>query len=745
MSNRKRGQTYRQAKPLMPIFLAGDASNAVKAEAKLILAQLAPYPSVDAKAISACDPDLIRRAAALTGAGLDFFRALRGERVVHSEHLRSHVGAHLRYVRDREGRLPTSHDLPQDHSAIAMSWLYWGSVEKWAEGSSDREQKPKGYWGNEANQLMHLRRLAASHPGRPLTHSLLNEVGLHRFAQQVNAAQLDDLARKVGVDRNLSYHDARYWNRERLIHEYARVCSPYGMALSQYALAKVGGSASSLRNNARRSFPSFRAMQEAAAKVHPWLRLEPRPTNSDGQLMDSWSEVAVYQAIRQALPTASIAMHVVLPGGEHRSCDLVVGGTAYVEVTQYSLMDLQDGAGSKRQRKYQRQWAMKSLTYKAMGVTPIVVEPDDIYCATRLGLKVAEIAASLGMAAPLVAPSGSFTQIRAKGDWNFERLVERVGGVARSIGRFPTAQELTQAGRSHATNMLKRRGVRQRVAAAIGYPALQEAWTKQRVVEEIADHVRKVGRYPTMAALQAIGKGKLVGAANRLFAGKPSGLRDEVARVCGMALTPARAPMGSYSTEEALAGLLRPLATALRRMPSGREMLDAGLPTTVPATVSRRVGFPPYGGHPGGAIRGPPAPDRCRGAHHLAGGHRKGSAAGVQEDRDHDPGEGEPWSERNPPHTPSGRRRRGAPGSCSRDGQGAPGPVCSAPRGGVSRVQAGRTRRRQRAATPGAPDRGAGRRPGTRQAPGHGQRLGAGRPGLAALGGLQPVHGHGAC
>ena len=102
--------------------------------------------------------------------------------------------------------------------------------------------------------------------------------------------------------------------------------------------------------------------------------------------------------------------------------------------------------------------------------------------------------------------------------------------------------------------------------------------------------VRERGLYPTSAALKRTGHGLLEGARRRLFSRRTQALRSTVERRCGLA-PGGSAPPGSYDTPEALATLLRPLCDRLGRFPTGPEMAEAGLPTTVYDRVSRGGGL----------------------------------------------------------------------------------------------------------------------------------------------------------
>ena len=79
-------------------------------------------------------------------------------------------------------------------------------------------------------------------------------------------------------------------------------------------------------------------------------------------------------------------------------------------------------------------------------------------------------------------------------------------------------------------------------------------WTEERVVEALADWVRRLGTYPTKASLRRHGQGDLASARDRLWGGRDVALRAAVAGSAGTSVRPARAPNGSFDTVEQVGG-----------------------------------------------------------------------------------------------------------------------------------------------------------------------------------------------
>jgi hypothetical protein len=538
---------------------------------------------------------------------LDLFGVLGGGDAQLAGHRRPNVASALRAKRRALGRDPVWADFPAGHAVPLLALAYWGGVESWARGASSRSQRPKGYWSVRANQIAEIRRFSSLHPGLPLTAATLGRNGLAGIARRLAAEELEALCREAGCDRRLRRRANAWWTVDQVIDAYAGFCRAQGATLSAHALMLIGGEASSLRAYARRHFPTFRALQQATRARHPELRLPTRPTASDGTVLDSWSEVVVYQAIRRALPDVAIEHHVALPGEDRRSADFVVGGRVWVEVLGIATADM-PATRSGRQRKYAAQWAAKSACYAALWIAPVLIEPAEVHDPVRLGAKVEEIAASLGET-PREPPPPVGRTTRGKGFWDFDALCDAVRRVAAGTGVFPTYAALTAAGFGHAASLLRRPGARTRVAAVLGLTCrtARGAWTRERVVAELSDCAAAHAAYPTRRELVRQGRGALASAATRLWAGAELELRAAVEAKVVVPLPQRRAANGSCATMAQIEAALRPLAVHLGRMPTGAAAAAAGLATAW-AHASRRKGVAAVAaslGVPCGALRRP--------------------------------------------------------------------------------------------------------------------------------------------
>ncbi len=486
-----------------------------------------------------------------------------------------------------------------------MAWVYWGSVAAWAAAKPGRAQQPKRHWRQKRNQLAALRGLAVSHPGQPVTHATLHAAGLHALAAAISAADLERLAKELGIGRGLTCRSGDHWTTEAVIDAYAALCRARGATLSSHALAGIGGEACTLRVQAAKHFGQFRTFQQAARARHPDIRPPQRPTAADGTLLDSWGEVVAHNALRCAFPDIAITVHALLPGGTGRcSVDFLVRWV-YVEVLGIAEAAMA-AARTTRQRKYACQWRHKCRLYEAMGVTPVVIEPVDVDDPWRMAARMAEIGRLLAVQ-PQALPAPCGRAGRSKGHWTFEALCAAVAEVAAAVGGFPTNAQLVAAGYGHAVELLKRPGMRQRVALAIGCPLrhVWSQWTRKRVMAELADWVGQHGRYPTRRDLDAAGRGGLGRAAKRLFKGEQDNLRALVGQRCGRTLPRRQAPPGSYAGIDQLAALLRPLCDRLRRFPTAAEIRAAGLPATLYSLISRRHGVRRMAEHMGIPYAGP--------------------------------------------------------------------------------------------------------------------------------------------
>ena len=537
------------------------------------------------------DDALAEAIAAMPGsfeAQLDFLSVLHGKDAQLSQHRLRNVSASLRGKAARLGQLPTEADFPSDHPTSLFASAYWGGIAAWSAGSADRAQHRKGYWASRENQIAAIRALAVRHPNIPMTHALLHAAGLHRLGLILNAAELQTLADEAGVERNLRYRPDGWWSQARVIDAYAEACRKAGVTLSTTALSAIGGEASALRSYAKAHFATFRAFQRAVVEKYPDIKLPDRPVAADGTPLDSWSEVPVYNALRLALPEVRIEAHVIIAGERARSTDFVLDDRVWVEVLGIAV-DAMATPTSARQAKYAADWKAKSACYVALGIDPVLIEPDDIHDVKRLAARITEIATRLRYdPLPLNPPSGKHT--RAKGFWTFDTLCAAVEEVARE-GSMPTYSALQKAGYGHACCLLKEPGMRESVTTALGLfdPNRKDVWTRKRVVAELAQWVRGRETYPTEAELRQARLGALGSARSRLWAGQGEALRKAVGAAAGITVPRRRAPDRSYEAIEQVAAALAPLAEQLGRMPTGDEATAAGLGTAW-AHASRRGG-----------------------------------------------------------------------------------------------------------------------------------------------------------
>ena len=395
-------------------------------------------------------------------------------------------------------------------------------------GSPDRAQRPKGYWADRRNQIAALRTLAARHPGEPITHAQLHAAGLHRLALILDAAGLQVLADEADVDRALLYRPRGWWTAERTIDAYAAACREAGITLSTTALAAIGGEASALRSYAKAHFATFRAFQRAVVEKHPDIKLPDRPVAADGTPLDSWSEVPVYNALRLALPEAGIKTHVIISGEQSRSTDFVLNGRVWVEVLGIAV-DAMATPTSARQANYVAKWKAKSACYVALGIHPVLIEPNDIHDVKRLAARINDIATRL-RCDPLPPNPPSGKQTRAKGFWTFDTLCAAVEEVARH-GIMPTHSALQKAGYGHTRCLLTEPGMRERVTGALGLsdPNRKDVWTRDRVVAALVQWVLGHGVYPTEVEMRRAGHSALGSARSRLWAGEGEALRKRLA------------------------------------------------------------------------------------------------------------------------------------------------------------------------------------------------------------------------
>ena len=546
MNERNRGRAHRLPYPTLPIFLNSKATDEFKTEVQATLRQVARFDTLDEAGLLETDPMLLDRIESLSGAGLDLFRVLRGEKPRKSTHSRENVSASLRHkLHEGRGQLSEA-TYPTGHVVPMMAWVYWGSIEAWVTGRPGRTCLPKRHWQQRANQVAALRNWAETHPGEPLTHATLNAAGLYALATTLDAAALAALAVELGLKRNLKKRPNGYWTQTTVIEAYAALCRAHGITLSSSALVAIGGDGFTLCGRAGLLFGNFAAFQAAVVARHPDIKPPNRPTARDGRRLDSWQEVVAYNAICIAVPNAQIDTHVLL-ADSRRSCDFVVSGSCYVEVLRLGKAEMAMARNADAQ-KYAKQWSAKMALYREMGVTPIMIEPNDIHDPERLAKRMAEIAAQLAIPMqPLPAPSGKI--VRAKGYWNFGTLCAAVAELADANGEFPTHAELVKAGYGHAAILLRQPGMAARVACQIGHVLRNQkgVWSQERVLAELTAWAGKHGRYPTAPQLVADGLHLLEGARRRLFKVRWKELRSLVEHRCGKVLPRRCAPRTRHS------------------------------------------------------------------------------------------------------------------------------------------------------------------------------------------------------
>ena len=605
MTCNPRGRNSRARTPVMPTFLASDAPASLKAEVLALLAALERYPVLGEALLRAEQPELLARIEALTTAGLNLFCALRLQPLSSTTCSRPNVAASLREMWRTHGAALDASAYPPGHVVPVMAWAYWGSVAAWAAAKPGRAQQPKRHWQQRATQRAAVHGLSVSHPGQPVTHATLHAAKLHALAAGTSAADLERFAQELGISRGLTRRSGDHWTAEAVIDAYAALCRAREVTLSSHALSGIGGEACTVRAQAQKRFGPFRTFQQAVRARHPDIRPPQRPTAADGTLLDSWGEVVAYNALRRAFPDVAITVHARLPGGTGRcSVDLIL---RWVHVEVLGIAEAAMAAArTTRQCKYCRQWRHKRSLYAAMGVTPVVVEPADVDDPRRMAARVDEVGRLL-VVLPLALPAPCDRTMRAKAYWTFKALCAAVAEVAARVGAFPTNGQLVAAGYGHAAELLKRPGVRQRVAQVIGYPLrhVRGGWTPERVVAELAGWVVQHGHYPTRRDLDASGQGSLGRTAKRLFKARQDDLRTLVERRCGRPLPRRQAAPGTYAGIDQLAVPLRPLCDQLGRFPTAAEMKAAGLSATLYDLVSRRHGVRRVAEHMGVPYAGP--------------------------------------------------------------------------------------------------------------------------------------------
>ena len=494
-----RGRNHRTPKPCLPCFLESSASETVKSGISAMIAMMeSQAETAHSDADVVIPPEALRQLVELFGCpthvGLDFLRLLLDWPLLSKSHSRANISACLRDMRKKLGRDPIAADFPDGHPAPVFALAYWGGLDRWNAGAPARGQRPKHFWRNRNNQAAALRDTAVRFPDHPLTHATLRLAGYHALATALTAEGLGTLAAELGLSRALAKRPDGWWTGERAIDAYAALCRQAGVTLSNHALALSGGLACTIRVQAARGFDSFAAFQAEAARRHPDLQPPTRPVANDGTILDSWGEVVAYQAIRRAFPAVAVAVHVLLPNGGNRSCDIVLGdGKAWIEVLGMSRSDMQ-APRSGYQRAYAERWAIKERIYRELGLKLVVIEPVAITDPVCLAALMSEIAVLLSVAAPPV-PVQTRQTVRAKGAWTFAFLCEVVASVAADVTGWPTHAQLAGKGYGHAIQLLKRPGVAARVSEAIGVPLARRRgeWTPDRVTEALVIWVREHG------------------------------------------------------------------------------------------------------------------------------------------------------------------------------------------------------------------------------------------------------------
>ena len=277
MNERTRGRSTRTPNPTLPTLLESSATDAFKAEVRHIFDQLASQDTLDRTILVKTDPELLARIDVLSGAGLDLFRVLRGEKPLKTTYTRQNVSASLRHkLHEQAGQLSDA-SYADGHIVPLMAKVYWGSIEAWVEGRPGRACRPKGYWLKPENQRAALLDWAASHPGEPLTHATLQKAGLCALAVALDGTALASLAAKLGLQRNFRRRPNGFWTRAVVMEMYAELCRTHGITLSSVALGAIGGDGYTLRDRAARLFGGFAAFQAAVAARYPDIRLPVHP------------------------------------------------------------------------------------------------------------------------------------------------------------------------------------------------------------------------------------------------------------------------------------------------------------------------------------------------------------------------------------------------------------------------------------------------------------------------------------
>ena len=412
--------------------------NDMKAALATAVITLKALTAVDPEAV--IPPELLLAINALHGGetvlSVDLLRALMGNTPHERSHRAQNIGAVLRGKRKQLGRPPIAGDFPELGRVTLFASVYWGGIDAWAAGAPGRVQKPKHFWRKEANQLEALKAYARQQPGRPITTLNLAAAGYPALAIALRGADLDDLVARAGLGVRQLTRDPKsrqMWTADVVLDRYVTLCRQHQITLSTAALLALGGKAS---YPARARAPAVQLLRRDG-RCRPRARAGLAPAQpahaTDGTLLDSWSEVVVWNAIRAAFPGVTLRAHVLLPGQAARSADILVGDGVYLEVLMIGVAAMAMPT-SRTQVAYGRKWTAKSEVYAALGIEPIVIEPCDVHDPARLALRMAEVGCRLGTTPrPPSPPTGKERGPRVRG--TRQRCTKPYGDVPAASAR----------------------------------------------------------------------------------------------------------------------------------------------------------------------------------------------------------------------------------------------------------------------------------------------------------------------
>ena len=398
MRTRRRGQTRRVPTSLLSVFMDSPLPEPLKEAVAAAARELDALWTADPQ--DCIPPGMLLRVNGLlrcaTAESIDLLRILTGRGPNDRAHSRQNLSALLRGKTVQHGRAPEGIDFPVDHPMHLFAPAYWGGIERWGQGRGSRKQLPKAHWASRPNQLAAMQDAARQFPEEPITHALLHRAGYHALARRLRASELAKLVGACGLRRQLRKGRAADWTADRVVADYVALCHQHGMTLSSDALRQIGGAASSLRSRAVQRFGSHAALVRAAMAADPSIRPLSRPVAQDGQLLGSWQEVAVYEALRRGLPAAvRFRCHVpLLPGLPRHSCDLMMshgGRSVWLEVLMLGHADLEHPNANAMARRYAARWRVKATWYAARSVALVTVEPATIFDPVQMAATVAQI------------------------------------------------------------------------------------------------------------------------------------------------------------------------------------------------------------------------------------------------------------------------------------------------------------------------------------------------------------------